>query len=63
MTSSRLLVLLTLVGCAIKPPPAPHPIECDKLDRAEERFPDQCGEASDAGEDSDDPEGDEPIED
>jgi hypothetical protein len=31
-------------GCALRRPPAPKDIDCAEIDRAEERFPDECGE-------------------
>jgi hypothetical protein len=41
-------------ACALRRPPAPEAIECEEIDRAEERFPDECGEAAaDAGAESD----------
>jgi hypothetical protein len=45
--TSRLLLLL-LAGCAVQPPPEPRPIVCEEIDRAAERFPDECGELGDA---------------
>ncbi|HEX6245593.1 MAG TPA: hypothetical protein VFZ61_31935 [Polyangiales bacterium] len=31
-------------GCALPPPPAPRDIDCEQIDRAEERFPEECGD-------------------
>ena len=39
-----------LVACALKAPPEPEPILCDEIERAEERFPEEC---TDAGVDAD----------
>ncbi len=42
-------------GCGLGPPASVPPFDCDRIDRAGERFPDECGgdagedEASDAG--------------
>ena len=36
---------LSLLGCAVKAPPEPRPLDCETLDRAAERFPEECGEA------------------
>ena len=45
-----LLWLSVIAGCALPPPPAPRAIDCDQIDRAEERFPEECGEPdADAG--------------
>jgi hypothetical protein len=45
-----LFTLLALGGCAVQPPPDPRALDCATLDRAAERFPEECGEpASDAG--------------
>jgi len=43
----RALCMLLLAGCPLPPPPAPEPIECEQIERAEERFPEECGDAED----------------
>lgn len=50
---------LALGGCALTRPPDPPPFDCADFDRADERFPDRCGEDAGAEEDEDDagPEG------
>ncbi len=54
MTSSpdrwSLLLLAALAcapGCGLERPPDVQPFDCETIDRAEERFPDECGEAVD----------------
>ena len=52
---SRLLLLASLVcvaGCGLERPPDPPPFDCATIDRAAERFPDECGPVvpDDAGE-------------
>jgi hypothetical protein len=51
MTTERLCLLcaVLLCACALKPPPEPEPIVCEEIERAEERFPEEC---SDAGADA-----------
>jgi hypothetical protein len=48
MTIDRKLLsslwLVACAGCALPPPPAPRDIDCAQIDRAEERFPEECGE-------------------
>lgn len=34
-----------LVACALKAPPEPAPIVCEEIERAEERFPEECSDA------------------
>lgn len=36
---------LTLPGCWPAESEAPPPFDCDDIDRAEERFPEECGDA------------------
>ena len=53
--------LLTLTpGCGLERPADPPAFDCAAIDRAAERFPDECGEPVDAGPDEDagDPVGD-----
>ena len=38
-------LLVSLCGCAVQAPPSPRALDCNTLDRAAERFPDECGEA------------------
>lgn len=46
---------LAIAGCAVKPPPDPRALDCEALDRAAERFPEECAESdSDAGGANDD---------
>jgi hypothetical protein len=55
MTTEKLAALACLVslaGCPLPPPPTPRPIDCEEIERAQERFPEQCGE-SDAGSEDD----------
>ncbi len=40
-------------GCGLDRPPDPPPFDCATIDRAAERFPDECGEPVDAGPDED----------
>lgn len=48
MTSRGLLIVVLLAAsCAVKRPPAPRPIDCEQIERAEEKFPDECGEPVD----------------
>ena len=42
------LACCALLGCPLSPPPDPLPIDCDQIDRAAERFPEECGEPEDA---------------
>lgn len=51
----RLLLLASLVcasGCGLERAPDPRPFDCATIDRAAERFPDECGPVvpDDAGE-------------
>jgi hypothetical protein len=39
------LVCCAAFGCALPPPPAPRDIDCEQIDRADERFPEECGDA------------------
>jgi len=52
MTVERLVLVASLStclgSCALSPPPAPRPIDCES-DRAAERYPETC---DDAGEES-----------
>lgn len=56
--SDRLLVVIglafsSLAGCAVERPPDPPPFDCARIDRAEERFPEECGkEVSEVSEDA-----------
>ena len=53
---------LWLSGCGLPLPPDPPPLDCASLDRAAERFPDECGASSeepDAGAGEDAPTGEE----
>lgn len=55
-------VALWLAGCGLTRPSDPPPLDCASLDRAAERFPDECGESSeepDAGVGEDAPSGEE----
>jgi hypothetical protein len=48
MTTEKRLCLLAaclLSACALKAPPTPEPIVCDEIERAEERFPEECSDA------------------
>ena len=49
MTSSRalqcVLALWLLAGCPATPPPDPPGLDCGAIDRPEERFPEECGDA------------------
>jgi hypothetical protein len=52
MTSSRtsnraglLLWLCAGAGCPATPPPDPPGLDCDAIDRPEERFPEECADA------------------
>lgn len=51
MTSSRVLQsalalsLLASAGCPATPPPDPTGLDCGAIDRPEERFPEECGDA------------------
>ena len=47
------LFALAVQGCGLERPPDPPGLDCDAIDRAEERFPDECGDPVDAGEDED----------
>lgn len=38
----------TAVGCGLERPNDPPPFDCERIDRAEERFPEECGPAPDA---------------
>jgi hypothetical protein len=40
----RLSIALALAGCGLTRPADPPPFDCDAIDRADERFPDECGE-------------------
>lgn len=60
MTSTRsalvvAAVALGLSACGLAPPAEPPPFDCAQIDRAEERFPDEC---ADAGPDLDAGDGD-----
>lgn len=49
----RVLALVALSGCGLTRPPDPAPFDCETIDRAEERFPDRCGQPEeDAGVDA-----------
>ncbi len=47
----RIAATLVLVvgGCGLERPPDPPPLDCATIDRAAERFPDECAEPADAG--------------
>jgi hypothetical protein len=45
--------LAVMHGCGLERPPDPPPFDCAAIDRAEERFPDECGEPVDAGPEED----------
>lgn len=48
------LVLCVLAqGCGLERPPDPAPFDCARIDRAAERFPDECGDPVDAATDDD----------
>ncbi|MCZ7681873.1 MAG: hypothetical protein M5U28_25000 [Sandaracinaceae bacterium] len=48
-----MLALVALSGCGLTRPPDPAPFDCETIDRAEERFPDRCGQPEeDAGVDA-----------
>jgi hypothetical protein len=51
-TLAALTCALLCAGCPLRAPPDPEPIVCDEIERAEERFPDECTDAG-ANEDSD----------
>ncbi len=38
------VALVGLAGCGLPRPADPPPFDCASVDRAEERFPDRCGE-------------------
>jgi hypothetical protein len=40
-----LLSLPLLAGCPVPPPPDPPGLDCAEIDRAEERFPEECSDA------------------
>jgi hypothetical protein len=40
-----LLLSIALTGCWIEAPPPTPPFDCAAIDRAAERFPDECGDA------------------
>ncbi len=44
-----LLALACAQGCGLDRPPDPPPFDCATIDRAEERFPDECAEPFDGG--------------
>jgi hypothetical protein len=48
---ARRVAVLTLAlgvtsGCGLDPPPPVIPIDCEQVDRAMERFPDECADAA-----------------
>ena len=47
-----LLAALTVVGCGLERPSDPPPFDCEQIDRADERFPEECGEPVDEAADS-----------
>lgn len=57
MTSTRdrlriavaLVALASAQGCGLERPPDPPPFDCARIDRAAERFPEECGDALDGG--------------
>jgi hypothetical protein len=51
LSRATLACALLLVGCPLPPPPAAQPIDCEAIDRAEERFPEECGDPDAAPED------------
>lgn len=58
--SERTLALLAALhlaavgGCALSRPPDPPPFDCADFDRADERFPDRCGDDAGVEENEDD---------
>jgi len=60
MTSSRassrtglaLWFSLLAAGCPATPPPDPPGLDCDAVDRPEERFPEECGDAGEPPEEA-----------
>jgi hypothetical protein len=42
------IAFVCLAACGLEKPAPPRPIVCSEIDRAEERFPDECG-PSDSG--------------
>gem|GEM_PF-3352068 len=50
VAAGRIAATLVLVaGCGLERPPDPPPLDCATIDRAAERFPDECAEPADAG--------------
>lgn len=39
------LLLSLSAGCPVPPPPDPPGVDCNAIDRPEERFPEECGDA------------------
>jgi hypothetical protein len=48
-----LVALASAQACGLERPPDPPPFDCATIDRAAERFPEECGEPVDAGEEVD----------
>lgn len=44
------ITLVATSGCGLPLPPDPPPFECDAIDRAAERFPEECGDEGDGDE-------------
>ena len=53
LRAALVLVSLSGAGCRLVRPPDPPPFDCASIDRAAERFPDECGEPIDGGEQGD----------
>ena len=48
-----LVMLVAAQGCGLERPQDPPPFDCEAIDRADERFPEECGGgAADAGTDA-----------
>lgn len=42
-------IVLGSLGCGLRRPADPAPFDCAAIDRAAERFPEECAEGEDAG--------------